>query len=63
MGFAKYHEDNMEMWEERNRARICYSVNQPKQPQSKNSMSSNRNQYIGNHYSKRNNIVIIQKGI
>ena len=53
MGFAKYHEDNMDMWEERNRDRWLPSTNALPPQCVKTEYSRDRNTYASVQNSSR----------
>ena len=63
MGFAKYHEDNREMWEERNRDRKWQPKRESPLMISKNAADQNRNTNGTILTPPRNNNIIMMKGI
>ena len=63
MGFAKYLEDNTEIWEERNRDRVWFSRSQSQPQQGRNSVNRSRNVGAVIQDSRRNNTTTMQKGV
>ena len=63
MSFAKYLEDNMEMWEERNRDKEWRSKRETPPIISRIAADRTRNTNVSIRTSPRTNDVIVMKGI